>query len=68
MNIVSSQVDLDSGRITIDGRDVFADILVPAQMEDVARKQQSFTESLPEEDTKSGHVMPASFVTVSGSA
>ncbi len=68
MKLVSSHIDLKDGRITLDGRDVFADLLVPARLEEAARHQESFTRSLPDEDTSAGHVMPAAIVTLSGSS
>ncbi|HEV2195053.1 MAG TPA: hypothetical protein VGR55_05705 [Candidatus Acidoferrum sp.] len=68
MKIVASQIDLHNGRITIDGRDVFGDLLKPKALMETAQRQESFTKSLPEEDTRAGHVIPASIVTVAGSS
>jgi len=68
VKVTSAQTDLRDGRITIDGRDVFGDLLVPANLEETARKQESFTSALPEEDTKPGHVIPATLVTMAGSS
>ena len=68
MKITTAQTDLQDGRITIDGRDVFGDLIAPARLEQVARKQEQLTKALPEEDTRAGHVVPAAIVTVAGSA
>ncbi len=68
MKVIAAQTDLQHDRITIDGRDVFGDLLMPANLEQVAQTQDSFTKALPEEDTKPGHVIPATIVTLAGSA
>ena len=68
MKVIAAQTDLQHDRITIDGRDVFGDLLMPANLQEVARTQDSFTKALPEEDTKPGHVIPATIVTLAGSA
>ena len=68
VKIVSSQVDVSEGRITIDGRDVFADLLAPAELQQAAKRLEPLTSALPDDDTKPGHVRPAMIVTIAGSA
>ena len=68
MKIIAAETSLQDGRITIDGRNVFGDLLASAELEEIAHKQNSFTKCLPEEDTNPGHVIPATVVTVAGSS
>lgn len=68
MKLVKAETDLHEGKITIDGRDVFGDLLLPTKLEEIAKGQETFTRALPEEDTKPGHVIPAAIVTVAGSS
>lgn len=68
MKLTPSRIELQDDRITIDGRDVFGDLLMPVDMDAVAKAQALHTSSLPDEDTKPGYVIPANIVTVSGSA